>query len=245
MKGIVLAGGTGSRLSPLTDVLNKHILPIGEEPMIYHPIKRLIESGVTDIMIISGTHHMGSIFSLLGSGKKWDCTLTYKVQDKPNGIGGALLLCEDFVGNDTCLVILGDNIFTENLKHHIESYRENGNTGCAFFLKEVNDPHRYGVATLNSDNQLIKITEKPSNPDSNLCITGIYIYDNDVFDVIRKTKPSSRGEIEITDINNEYIIRKKSKFFLLDEMWTDAGTWESYRLANDFFYNESQHDHEE
>ena len=109
--------------------------------------------------------------------KKWNCTLTYKVQDKPNGIGGALLLCEDFVGNDTCLVILGDNIFTENLKHHIAAYKENGNTGCAFFLKEVNDPHRYGVATLDSNNQLIKITEKPSSPDSNLCITGIYIYD--------------------------------------------------------------------
>lgn len=240
MKGVILAGGTGSRLYPLTKVMNKHVLPVGEKPMIFHPIERMIESGIEDIMIISGTSHMDAIFNLLGSGSEFGCTFTYKVQDKPNGIGGALLLCENFVGDDSCLVILGDNIFTCNLSDHVRKYENSVKNGCIVFLREVSDPHRYGVATLDKNNHLVKITEKPKKPDSNLCITGVYIYDNEVFDIIKKTKPSQRGEIEITDINNEYIKRKKSKFFLLDGMWTDAGTWESYKTANDFFYNSDE-----
>ena len=237
MKGVILAGGTGSRLYPITRVMNKHVLPVGEKPMIFHPIERMIEAGIEDIMIISGTSHMDAIFNLLGSGSDFGCTFTYKVQDKPNGIGGALLLCENFVGDDSCLVILGDNIFTCNLSEHVNEYESNVKSGCIVFLREVDDPHRYGVATLDEKNYLVKITEKPKEPDSNLCITGVYIYDSEVFDIIKKTKPSQRGEIEITDINNEYIKRKKSKFFLLDGMWTDAGTWESYKIANDFFHH--------
>jgi glucose-1-phosphate thymidylyltransferase len=239
MKGVILAGGTGSRLHPITRVMNKHVLPVGEKPMIFHPIERMIEAGIEDIMIISGTSHMDAIFNLLGSGSDFGCTFTYKVQDKPNGIGGALLLCENFVGDDSCLVILGDNIFTCNLSEHVSEYESNVKSGCIVFLREVDDPHRYGVATLDEKNYLVKITEKPKEPDSNLCITGVYIYDSEVFDIIKKTKPSQRGEIEITDINNEYIKRKKSKFFLLDGMWTDAGTWESYKIANDFFHHKS------
>lgn len=235
MKGVILAGGTGSRLYPLTKVINKHLLPVGKKPMIFHPVERMVEAGIKDIMIISGTSHMGSVFNLLGSGVDFGCTFTYKVQDVPNGIGGALRLCESFVGDESCMVILGDNIFTCNLRSHVQKYNDTVKDGCIVFLREVEDPHRYGVATIDKDKNLVKITEKPDNPDSNLCITGIYIYDKEVFEIIKKTNPSQRGEIEITDINNEYIKRKKTNFFLLGGMWTDAGTWSSYKAANDFF----------
>ena len=232
MKGVVLAGGLGTRLMPLTKVLNKHILPVGKKPMIFHPIERMVEAGITDIMIVSSPSGMGSIFNLLGSGSDLGCSLTYRVQDKPDGIGGALLLCKDFVGKDSCLVVLGDNIFTANISDHVSNYIQNIKEGSVFFLREVSDPHRYGVATLDKDNCLVRITEKPVEPDTNLCITGVYIYDSDVFDIIQEIKPSKRGELEITDINNEYIRRKKTSYFLLEGMWTDAGTWDSYMYAN-------------
>jgi glucose-1-phosphate thymidylyltransferase len=239
VKGVILAGGMGTRLMPLTKVLNKHILPVGKKPMIFHPIERMVEAGIKDIMIISSPSGMDSIFSLLGSGIELGCSLTYRVQDKPNGIGGALLLCKDFVGLDSCLVILGDNIFTANISDHIKNYSKNIKDGSVFFLREVSDPHRYGVATLDKDNNIIKITEKPALPDSNLCITGIYIYDSDVFKIIKSIKPSKRGEIEITDINNEYIRRNKTSYSILDGMWTDAGTWDSYMYANQEIHNHS------
>jgi glucose-1-phosphate thymidylyltransferase len=237
MKGVILAGGLGTRLMPLTKVLNKHILPVGKKPMIFHPIERLVESGIVDIMIVSSPSGMDSIFNLLGSGSELGCSLTYRVQDSANGIGGALLLCEDFVGESPCMVILGDNIFTENISRHVENYLENIKEGSVFFLREVSDPHRYGVATLDKNNNIIKITEKPSSPDSNLCITGIYIYDSDVFKIIKSAKPSKRGELEITDINNEYIKRNKTAHSILGGMWTDAGTWDSYMYANQQIHN--------
>lgn len=235
MKGIILAGGNGKRLFPLTKVINKHMLPVGEKPMVLHPIERMVESGIKDIMIISGTTHMGSFFELLGSGKSFGCNLTYRVQDEANGIGGALSLCKDFVGDESCLVILGDNIFDGNISEHVRSYENSEKEGCVLFLRKVEDPHRYGVATFDEEMNLIKITEKPSSPDSDYCITGVYIYDNEVFKILDKLKPSARGEIEVTDINNKYIEKKKASWCKLSGEWTDAGTWESYRYANEIF----------
>ncbi len=235
MKGIVLAGGTGSRLSPLTDVTNKHLLPIGMKPMIFYPIERMVEAGITDIMIITGTSHMGSMFDLLGSGAKLGCQFTYRVQDQPNGIGGALQLCKDFVGDDSCLVILGDNIFTGDLTTHVNRYENEIGSGCMLFLRKVNDPHRYGVATFKDD-KLVKITEKPDVPDSDLCITGVYVYDSNVFNIIDDIAPSGRGELEVTDINNEYISLGLTEYCILEGFWTDAGVPESYKFANEMMW---------
>ena len=237
MKGIILAGGTGSRLLPLTKVTNKHLLPVGKKPMIYYPIERMVEAGIKEIMIISGVTHMGSMFELLGSGKSFGCKFTYRVQDEPDGIGGALSLCEQFTASEPCLVILGDNIFSQNLSQYVKEYEENINDGCMLFLRKVSDPHRYGVATFDND-ILVKITEKPEIPDSDYCITGIYIYDMKVFEIIKNIRPSTRGEIEVTDINNEYLKYNKASWSVIEGMWTDAGTWESYKIANEsFFYD--------
>jgi len=188
-------------------------------------------------MIITGTSHMGSMFDLLGSGARFGCQFTYRVQDKPDGIGGALQLCQAFVGNDSCLVILGDNIFTGNLTSHVDRYKQEIRTGCMLFLRKVEDPHRYGVATF-AGKKLVKITEKPKTPDSNLCITGVYIYDSNVFNIISKIDASARGELEVTDINNEYINMGLSEFCILEGFWTDAGVPESYRFANEVIWDE-------
>ena len=239
MKGIILAGGTGSRLLPLTKVTNKHLLPVGKKPMIFYPIERMVEAGIKDIMIISGTTHMGAMFELLGSGKEFGCKFTYRVQDTPDGIGGALSLCEQFAGSDPCLVILGDNIFSQDLSKHVLKYQTNIKSGCMLFLRKVKDPHRYGVATFKGD-KLVKITEKPKIPDSNYCITGIYVYDKTVFQIIRSLKHSNRGELEVTDINNKYIEMGKSSWSLIEGEWTDAGTWGSYKSANDSFFNHGE-----
>ena len=195
MKGIILAGGTGSRLYPLTKVTNKHLLPIGNKPMILHGVEKLVRAGVSDIMVVTGVEHMGAMVSLLGSGNNYNCNFTFRVQDKPDGIGGALSLCENFVGNDSCIVLLGDNIFKDELSEIIEKY-ENNDFGCQLLLKKVKDPQRYGVASFE-DNKVTKIEEKPKNPKSNFAITGIYIYDSEVFKIIKKLKPSKRGEYEI------------------------------------------------
>jgi len=236
MKGIILAGGTGSRLLPLTKVTNKHLLPVGKKPMIYYPIERMVEAGIKEIMILSGTIHMGSMFELLGSGKQFGCKFTYRVQDESDGIGGALRLCEAFAGDDPCLVILGDNIFDQNLSDYVYEYEKNIKTGCMLFLKKVSDPHRYGVATFDKNMNLLKVTEKPDKPDSNYCITGIYIYDKTVFDKIRRLCYSDRNELEVSDINNFYIEEMKVSWRLIEGHWTDAGTWESYRFANEIFF---------
>lgn len=228
MKGIVLAGGTGSRLYPLTKVTNKHLLPIGEKPMIYYPIEKMIEVGITEILIVTGTEHMGDVVGLLGSGKEFGCRFTYKVQDEAGGIAQALGLAENFVGNDSMLVILGDNIFEASLKAAVEHY---SGVGASILIKEVHDPSRYGVAELKGDS-IVSIEEKPKNPKSNYCVTGIYMYDSSVFDCIKTLKPSQRGELEITDVNNFYIQKGQMVFSILEGWWTDAGTHESYRLAN-------------
>ena len=229
MKGVVLAGGTGSRLYPLTKVTNKHLLPVGCKPMIYYPIERLLEAGVQEILVVTGTEHMGDVVSLLGSGKDFKCRFTYKVQDEAGGIAQALALAENFAAGDDITVILGDNIFQDNLKPYIQDYVQQGG-GAKLILKEVPDPQRYGVAEIK-EGLIVSIEEKPKKPKSNNAVTGIYIYDKKVFEYIRTLKPSGRGELEITDVNNKYIADKKCTYSVFKGFWTDAGTPESLRNA--------------
>ncbi|MEN9406508.1 MAG: hypothetical protein RLZ12_792 [Bacillota bacterium] len=230
MKGVILAGGKGTRLFPLTKVTNKHLLPVGSYPMIYYPIFKFKEVGITDILVVTGIEHMGDVIRLLGSGVEFGVSFTYKVQDKAAGIAHALLLAEDFVGQDVCLVILGDNIFEDALDDFVKSYQERPE-GAKVLLKEVQDPTRFGVPTI-AGSKILAIEEKPRLPKSSYCVTGVYIYDQSVFSYIKKLKPSARGEYEITDVNNTYIEDKKLSFSTLAGWWTDAGTPESLLLAN-------------
>ena len=232
MKGIVLAGGTGSRLFPLTKVTNKHLLPVGKKPMIYYPIEKLIEAGMDEILIVTGTDHMGDVVNLLGSGKDFGCRFTYKVQDEAGGIAQALGLAENFVGDDTMTVILGDNIFEASLSNALANYP---GSGGQILLQKVDDPERFGVAELKGD-KIIGIEEKPDQPKSEYAVTGIYMFDAEVFDLIKTLKPSGRGELEITDVNNHYISKGSMRFSVLDGWWTDAGTPESYKIANQLAY---------
>tara|TARA_A100000164_G_scaffold381309_1_gene432296 strand:+ start:1038 stop:1769 length:732 start_codon:yes stop_codon:yes gene_type:complete len=236
MKGVVLAGGTGSRLMPLTKVTNKHLLPVGGLPMILHSIEKLVLANITDIMVVTGTEHMGDMVSLLGSGKSYGCNFTYRIQDEPDGIAGALSLCESFVAEDSFVVILGDNIFQDELQDVVSKFLQMKSTRpelpvCSLALKQVQDPQRFGVAEVRGEN-IVGIEEKPNNPKSNLCTTGIYVYDNNVFKIIRSLKKSERGEYEITDVNNKYIDLLGATFVRLKGWWTDAGTHESYHKAN-------------
>lgn len=230
MKGIVLAGGTGSRLLPLTKVTNKHLLPVGRFPMIYYPIFRLKEAGIDDIFIVTGKEHAGAIVNLLGSGSEMGLKFTYRIQDQPGGIAQALGLAEDFVGNDRCVVILGDNIFKDNITPFVRKFMEQ-KEGARILVKQVEDPKRYGVAEFK-DNVVISIEEKPKLPKSSYCVTGIYMYDSRVFGIIKALKPSCRGELEITDVNNEYIRMGLLRSDILEGWWTDAGTFASLSRAN-------------
>lgn len=231
MKGIILAGGTGSRLYPLTKVTNKHLLPVGRYPMIFHSVHKLKEADIQDILIVTGKEHMGDVVNLLGSGRELGVTFTYKVQDEAGGIAQALGLAEHFVGNDQMVVILGDNVFYDSIAPFVRNFREQKN-GAKILIQEVHDPQRYGVPELQG-NQIISIEEKPLNPKSNFAVTGIYMYDNAVFDIIRTLKPSGRGELEITDVNNAYIENGQLTFDVLQGWWTDAGTHVSLAKAND------------
>ncbi len=230
MKGIILAGGTGSRLYPLTKVINKHLLPVGRYPMIFYPVSKMKEAGIKDIFIVTGKEHAGSIVNLLGSGHDMGLNFTYRIQDQAGGIAEALGLAEDFVGNDKCVVILGDNIFEDSIVPSLTSF-ERQVQGAKILMKRVNDPSRYGVIEFSGDNAL-SIEEKPAQPKSSYCVTGIYMYDNSVFDIIKTLKPSQRNELEITDVNNEYIRRGQLTLGRLKGWWTDAGTMESFYYAN-------------
>lgn len=232
MKGIILAGGTGSRLFPLTKVTNKHLLPVGKFPMIYYPICKLQQAGIDDILIVTGKEHMGSVVNLLGSGYHFGLEFTYKIQDQPGGIAQALSLAEHFVGDDRCVVILGDNIFSANITSFVEKYQQQSG-GAKILIKEVPDPHRYGVAELKGSH-IVGIEEKPKNPKTNYCVTGIYMYDAEVFAIIKTLKPSGRGELEITDVNNAYIQAEALSYDVIDGWWTDAGTFESLFRANEY-----------
>lgn len=230
VRGVVLAGGTGSRLFPLTKVTNKHLLPVGDKPMIFHPIEKLVEAGITDIMIISGLEHLGDVVRLLGSGKDFGARFTYRVQDEAGGIAQALDLTQDFCEGHKLVVILGDNIFESSLVSHVEAFREQ-KIGARLLLKEVHDPERYGVPTLDGD-KIVKIVEKPQSPDSNYAVTGIYMFDDSVFDVIKTCEPSGRGELEISDVNDAYVQRGECEYDVIEGWWTDAGTFESLAHAN-------------
>lgn len=232
MKGVILAGGTGSRLSPLTKVTNKHLLPVGKYPMIFYSIFKLKEAGIKEIMIITGKEHMGSVVQLLGSGRKFGVAFTYRVQDQAGGIAQALSLAKDFANEEPIVVILGDNVFEDDIKKSTESFE----SGAKIFLKEVSDPHRFGVVEIFND-KIIDIEEKPKYPKSNYAVTGIYIYDNNVFNFIKNITPSKRGELEITDVNNQYIEKNQMKYAILNGWWTDAGTHTSLYKANEYCKN--------
>jgi len=230
MKGVILAGGKGLRLYPLTKVTNKHLLPVGREPMIFNPIKKLIEAGIKDILVVTSTEQMGSIVNLLGSGKEFNCNFTYKVQDGAYGIAHALALAEDFAGREKFVVILGDNITTASIKPFVDKFMKQ-DKGALVLLKQVSDPHRFGVAAID-EQQVIEIEEKPKSPKSNFAVIGYYMYDPKVFDIIRNIQPSARGEYEITSVNNEYIKRGELAYEILDGEWTDAGTFDSLLYAS-------------
>lgn len=250
IKGIVLAGGTGSRLFPLTKVTNKHLLPVGRKPMIYYPIEKLVEAGISEILIVTGTEHMGDVVGLLGSGKDFGCRFTYKVQDEAGGIAQALGLAENFIGGSKMCVILGDNIFQDSLAEGVAAFRqaqpEPGSVGCAhLFLKPVEDPQRFGVATVEpgpadsvgqafppAGGRITKIVEKPAQPESDLAVTGIYMYGPEVFEIVRTLRPSGRGELEISDVNQNYVERGTLSYSLFSGWWSDAGTFESLAHAN-------------
>ncbi len=231
MKGVILAGGTGSRLFPLTKVTNKHLLPVGDKPMIYYPIEKLLEAGIDEILIVTGVDHMGDVVNLLGSGKDFKCRFTYKVQDEAGGIAQALGLAENFAGDSLITVLLGDNVFQGSIKGFVKNFKEQ-KRGAKLLLKEVHDPERYGVAEIKDD-RITGIEEKPKNPKTNYCVTGLYMYDSQVFDMIKTLKPSSRNELEITDINNRYVEKEELSYDFLKGWWTDAGTFESLKRASE------------
>jgi glucose-1-phosphate thymidylyltransferase len=235
MKGVILAGGTGSRLYPLTKVTNKHLLPVYDKPMIYYPMTTLINAGIKDIMIVSGRGHAGHFLELLGSGADHGVHLTYEIQEEAGGIAQALYLAKDFVDGDNVTVILGDNIFQDNIKDDVESF----NTGAKIFIKEVIDAYRFGVAELKGK-KVIGIEEKPKEPKSNFAVTGLYIYDSYVFNVIKDLKPSGRGELEITDVNNYYIQKGNMEYGMLKGYWSDAGTFESLLRAGELVQQQNE-----
>ncbi len=227
MKGVVLAGGLGSRLYPLTKITNKHLLPVFDKPMIYYPIQCLVNAGMTDILVVTGGNYAGHFLQLLRNGSDFGLRrLGYAYQDGEGGIADALKLAEEFADGDSICVVLGDNIIEGNIKKAADDFAAQGG-GAKILLKEVQDPERFGVATVDDDGKVLKIVEKPKAPETNLAVIGIYMYDAEVFDICRELKPSDRGELEITDVNNEYVRRGTLTSQKLDGWWTDAGTFES------------------
>lgn len=232
MKGVILAGGTGSRLYPLTKCINKHLLPVGNKPMVYYAIEKLTESGINNICIVTGIEHAGTIIQALGSGKDFNCSLTYRIQDNAGGIAQALYLTKDFVNNDKICVILGDNVFTNPLIEYVKYFNDVNTNGAMILIKEVSNPSRYGVVTFGENNTILGIEEKPKEPKSNYAVTGIYFYDNKVWNIIETLKPSGRNELEITDVNNQYIQNGILHFGVLQGFWSDCGTFESLHRTN-------------
>lgn len=230
MKGVILAGGTGSRLFPLSKATNKHLLPVGRYPMIFYPIAKMKEAGIADIFVVTGKEDSGAVINLLGSGYELGVRFTYGIQDRPGGIAHALYLAREFVGRDKCVVILGDNIFEDSIKKFTKDF-EAQKEGAMILIKKVKDPHGYGVAEVEG-NRVVSIEEKPENPKSDYIVTGIYMYDSSVFSIIKNIKPSGRGELEITDVNNEYIRRGTMTSNELKGWWIDAGTFEGLAAAN-------------
>jgi glucose-1-phosphate thymidylyltransferase len=230
LRGVILAGGKGTRLGELTKVTNKHLLPVGPFPMVYHPLKKLVGGGIREILLVSGTEHMGDFVELLGSGHDHQCSLTYRVQDEAGGIAQALGLAEHFSHGARSAVILGDNIFLDPIGPLLAD--ANAHPDWAWLaLKRVPDPGRYGVAEFDGK-RILSIEEKPAKPKSDYAVAGIYVYPSDVFRVVQTLKPSRRGELEITDVNLYYLKQGRLGYSLLDGYWTDAGTPDSLALAN-------------
>jgi glucose-1-phosphate thymidylyltransferase len=231
VKGVVLAGGLGTRLRPLTSVTNKHLLPVYDQPMIYYPVQTLVNAGITDIMIVTGGNSAGDFLKLLGNGKAFGLKhLNYTYQEGEGGIAHALALVEHFAAGDPVCVVLGDNIIEGNIAAAVRAYRHQGG-GAKIILKRVPDPDRFGVPELDGQ-RVIRIEEKPAAPKSEYAVIGIYMYDSEVYSIIRTLEPSGRGELEITDVNNAYIERDEMTWEELDGWWTDAGTFESLLHAS-------------
>ncbi|HQU86254.1 MAG TPA: sugar phosphate nucleotidyltransferase [Pyrinomonadaceae bacterium] len=231
MKGVVLAGGLGSRLFPLTKITNKHLLPVYDQPMIYYPIQTLVNAGIDDVMIVTGGNSAGDFLKLLENGEEFGLKrLSYAYQRGEGGIAAALALVEDFADDEPVCVVLGDNIIENNIRQAAEDFRKQGK-GAKILLKKVHDPQRFGVPELDGD-KVLQIEEKPQNPKSDLAVIGIYFYDSTVFEVIKTLKPSGRGELEITDVNNHYIGEGTMSWAELEGWWTDAGTFESLLHAS-------------
>ena len=222
MKGVVLAGGLGSRLFPLTKITNKHLLPLYNKPMVYYPIQMLVDAGIEDILLVTGGNSAGDFFRLIRNGEDFGLKhMSYAYQEGEGGIAAALGLARSFVGNDTMAVVLGDNILQHGIKKAVAAFREQP-TGARIFLKEVDHPQEYGIAVINGQ-RIERIIEKPKDPPSNLAVIGVYMYNSDVFDIIERLKPSSRNELEITDVNNAYIEREEMMYDLVEGWWLDAG----------------------
>ena len=229
LRGVILAGGKGTRLGELTKVTNKHLLPVGPYPMVYYPLKKLVGAGVRDVLLVSGTEHMGDFVELLGSGREHGCRLTYRVQDEASGIAQALGLAELFCHDVRSLVILGDNVFRDSLADLVAASQREPDRAWVM-LKQVADPQRFGVAELRGG-QIVSIEEKPKRPRSDFAVAGVYLYPPDVFAVIKTLRPSARGELEITDVNRHYLEQGRLSHRVLSGYWTDAGTLESLALA--------------
>ena len=231
LKGIILAGGLGKRLYPLTKITNKHLLPVYNKPMIYYPIQTLVDAGIRDILIVTGGNNAGEFLRLLGNGKDFGLKhINYTYQEGEGGIADALKLAEHFADNDKVVVILGDNIIEKDIKKPVQDFLKQSK-GARILLKKVEDPERFGVAELKG-NKIVSIEEKPKKPKSEYAVTGIYMYDSGVFEIIKTLKPSGRGELEITDVNNAYLKRGELEYSMLDGWWTDSGTFESLLNAN-------------
>jgi len=222
MKGVILAGGSGTRLMPLTKTINKHMLSVYNNPMLHYPIATLIEAGIKDILIVSGREHIGDIVEYFGSGKDYNARFSYEIQEEAGGIAQALGLAEEFVGENKMVVALGDNLFQNNFVSDVKEFEKSGKDNAKVFLVKVEDPKPYGVAALENQ-KLIAIEEKPDKPKSDLIVTGIYFYNSDVFKVVKKLKPSGRGELEISDVNNHYIEQRTMTYRILTGWWGDAG----------------------
>ncbi|MGD8718678.1 MAG: sugar phosphate nucleotidyltransferase [Candidatus Zixiibacteriota bacterium] len=231
MKGVITAGGTGSRLLPITKITNKHLLPVYDRPMIYYPLTTLVQAGIEDIMVVTGGEFAGDFLRLLGNGAEFGLKrLHYAYQEGSGGIAAALALAEDFADGEPVAVILGDTIIEGNVNRAVAEFGEQGR-GARIFLKEVDDPRRFGVAVVDGG-RVTRIVEKPDDPPANYAVLGIYLYDGGVFDIIRNLKPSDRGELEITDVNNAYVERGEMTYAVLNGWWTDAGTFPSLLRAS-------------
>ncbi|PIT90393.1 MAG: spore coat protein [Candidatus Komeilibacteria bacterium CG10_big_fil_rev_8_21_14_0_10_41_13] len=230
MRGIILSGGSGTRLKPCTTITSKQLLPVYNRPMIYYPLNTLIKAGIKEILIIVAPERAGDYLNLLGSGQKFGAKFTYEIQDKPNGVAEAFIIGENFIDQEDVTMILGDNIFEDDLSKEIKSFKSGGK----IFAKKVPDPNRFGIVEFDEKNKAISIEEKPLKPKSDYCVTGLYVYDNRVVDIVKKLKPSERGELEITDVNNKYLKMGELEVAMVKGEWIDSGTFDSLLKAQNF-----------